>query len=275
MEIIKNFTVLYEKPKNVEQASGISCQQTVCNNGTLNVEPILPGACVMLCNPRISTYFFQTPWTPLSTQVFSVQNLDFLKCKLSELKCLCLDDDALIESLLEEYDRIVWHPTFAVSSSIAAKAVDASKIQETCAAVGSSCTVRGGCAVENGCSATATATATKISTAQTDPKYIFEVLSLVNTTFLKKQQAYNNQNCCQQTLFKKYFCNRTTNGSLLVFPYPSSQTENFNSKNTRGFSFEQLALRKNDLSIQAASNLNRGLTSPDNRFLCDYRSKVL
>jgi hypothetical protein len=97
----------------------------------------------------------------------------------------------------------------------------------------------------------------------------------VNDRFLQRQREYVMQATGTAQLYNKYFINRTTNGSMLVFPYPSISGENVKRKNTRGFSAEQLALRKNDPSLQCLSANNYSLTDPSNRFLNDYRASVL
>lgn len=100
-----------------------------------------------------------------------------------------------------------------------------------------------------------------------------ESLNMVNNMFLQRQKQYADENVCMKQLYNKYFCGRQYNGSMIVAPYPTMALENYNTKNTRGFSFEELALKKNDANSYLVSKNSYGLTNPANRFVQDYRTR--
>lgn len=140
------------------------------------------------------------------------------------------------------------------------------------------------------------------STTSECPQFIFLVLQKLNAAFLDRQRQYCVAGACQRHLYERYFLNRSCLCStkagkeacvvhsncnpgaqcarkeeclLAVFPYPSYQTKS--SKNTRGFSIEELNMRKNDTPHLFGSILspNYGLDDPKNRFLNDYRCRIL
>lgn len=256
-----------------------------------------------LCCERLINYFNHNPWTPLASFLFSYANLQYLADQLLLIYSPYVPGCKIAQAVYPcGTSRPECCSTQGSSTNVGFQFCGnnyAQPIQANCCGVGAAPppphypTVQNIKLDKNGTYSNTPVTA-NVVVAVINDQIVPELLDIyesyyerptaftnpciwqeINDRFLQRQRQYATQSVGTAQLYNKYFINRTTNGSLLVFPYPSIVDENVKSKNTRGFSAEELANRKNDRALTCMTSNNYSLTSPANRFLNDYRSSVL